>query len=429
MNNSGEKNRITVKQITSSRIFWMVISLLAAFFLWTYVTSTEGVEIEKTLNGVKVEFLGADALRESNGLIVTEQDCTSVNLTLSGVRRVINKLNASAVSATVDLRNVTADGRYSVTYDISYPNGVSAGEVTVVKASEEVINFYVDKLLTRTVPVEGDFTGNTANDYMADENPTFDPLMVRISGPKKAVNSVDHAYININRENLDKTLEYSTTYDLIDADGQVIDNDAIVRETAEVAVTLKVLSTKSVPLDVTIIDGGGATREENTTIVIEPATVTLAGDASVIDSTNKLNIGTIDLSDFASNYSATFTIVPPNDTENLTGVNEATVTVSLVGLNTRSFTVTDENISCINVPDGFSAEIVTRSLGVTVRASEEILDQIKANNLSVVANLEDMENVTAGVYNPAVQVYINGFPEAGVVFDYRVYVSLIEGEG
>ena len=52
-------------RILDSKGFWMVFSLLAAILLWTYVTSTEGVEVEKVFSNVKIVFSGAEALRES----------------------------------------------------------------------------------------------------------------------------------------------------------------------------------------------------------------------------------------------------------------------------------------------------------------------------------------------------------------------------
>ena len=62
MNNTNETNerkKLDLKRITDSRVFWMILSLLTASLLWLYVTTTEGVEVEKTLTGVKIEFLGA----------------------------------------------------------------------------------------------------------------------------------------------------------------------------------------------------------------------------------------------------------------------------------------------------------------------------------------------------------------------------------
>ena len=425
-NGTKERKTLNLKRLTDSRVFWMILSLFAASLLWMYVTTTEGVEVQKTLTGVKIEFLGADAMRASSDLIVTEQDRTTVNLTLSGTRRVLSKLTNSNVTATVNLNNVTADGRYSVSYDIAFPAGVNANEVTVVHTSSDVVNFYVDKLARKTVEVKGAFTGNTAEGYLADESMMFDPLVVAISGPKTVISKVDHAFVAITREEVDRTLSYSTTYSLVDANNNPVEDSSIQRETEEVTVTLNVLSTKEVPLDVTIIDGGGATRDANTRIEITPSSIMLAGDAAAIDSTTKLILGTINLSTFATDFSATYTIIPPNCTENMTGVTEATVTVSITGVATKSFSVNPDNIICINVPDGYDAENITQALNVTVRAPQEVLDRISEVNLRAVADLSNLGTNASGVFTPTVEIKIDGFPEAGCVGEYKIYITLKE---
>ena len=425
-NGTNERKTLNLKRLTDSRIFWMILSLFAASLLWMYVTTTEGVEVQKTLTGVKIEFLGADAMRASSDLIVTEQDRTTVNLTLSGTRRVLSKLTNSNVTATVNLNNVSADGRYSVSYDIAFPAGVNANEVTVVHTSSDVVNFYVDKLARKTIEVKGAFTGNTAEGYLADESMVFDPLVVAISGPKTVISKVDHAFVAITREEVDRTLSYSTTYSLVDADNNPVEDSSIQRETEEVTVTLNVLSTKEVPLDVTIIDGGGATRDANTRIEITPSSIMLAGDAAAIDSTTKLILGTINLATFATDFSATYTIIPPNGTENMTGVTEATVTVSITGVATKSFSVNPDNIICINVPDGYDAENITQELNVTVRAPQEVLDRISEVNLRAVADLSNLGTNASGVFTPTVEIKIDGFPEAGCVGEYKIYITLKE---
>ena len=425
-NGTKERKTLNLKRLTDSRVFWMILSLFAASLLWMYVTTTEGVEVQKTLTGVKIEFLGADAMRASSDLIVTEQDRTTVNLTLSGTRRVLSKLTNSNVTATVNLNNVTADGRYSVSYDLAFPGGVNANEVTVVHTSSDVVNFYVDKLARKTVEVKGAFTGNTAEGYLADESMVFDPLVVAISGPKTVISKVDHAFVAITREEVDRTLSYSTTYSLVDANNNPVEDSSIQRETEEVTVTLNVLSTKEVPLDVTIIDGGGATRDANTRIEITPSSIMLAGDAAAIDSTTKLILGTINLSTFATDFSATYTIIPPNGTENMTGVTEATVTVSITGVATKSFSVNPDNIICINVPDGYDAENITQALNVTVRAPQEVLDRISEVNLRAVADLSNLGTNASGVFTPTVEIKIDGFPEAGCVGEYKIYITLKE---
>ena len=416
-------------RILDSRGFWMAVSLLAAVILWLYVTTTEGVEREMMLSGVKIEFTGAESLRESSGLIVTEQDRTSVNITVKGSRRVLSKINSGNVTAAIDLSRVTTDGRYSVSYSLVYPTGVNPDEIAVVRSSSDVVNFYVDRQVRKTVPVEGRFLGSTAEGYLADENPVFDPMVVTVSGPKTAVSAVDHAYISITRTEVDKTLSYFTTYDLMDADGNVIEDSSVIKETEEISVTLNVQSVKQVPLDINIVSGGGATREENTSIVIDPAYIVLSGDAAAIDSVSKIVLGTVDLSAVNGEYSARYTVVPPDSTENLSGVSEAEVTVSIIGLVSQNFNIGHDNISCINVPEGFNAEIINQALSVTIRAPEEDLARITASHIRAVADLSEVsESNATGFISPAVRIFIDGFPTAGVVGRYSIIVTLTPWE-
>ncbi len=407
----------------------MAVSLLAAVILWLYVTTTEGVEREMMLSGVKIEFTGAESLRESSGLIVTEQDRTSVNITVKGSRRVLSKINSGNVTAAIDLSRVTTDGRYSVSYSLVYPTGVNPDEIAVVRSSSDVVNFYVDRQVRKTVPVEGRFLGSTAEGYLADENPVFDPMVVTVSGPKTAVSAVDHAYISITRTDVDKTLSYYTTYDLMDADGNVIEDSSVIKETEEISVTLNVQSVKQVPLDINIVSGGGATREENTSIVIDPAYIVLSGDAAAIDSVSKIVLGTVDLSAVNGEYSARYTVVPPDSTENLSGVSEAEVTVSIIGLVSQNFNIGHDNISCINVPEGYNAEIINQALSVTIRAPEEDLARITASHIRAVADLSEVsESNATGFISPAVRIFIDGFPTAGVVGRYSIIVTLTPWE-
>jgi hypothetical protein len=187
-----------------------------------------------------------------------------------------------------------------------------------------------------------------------------------------------------------------------------------------VSVTLNVLTIKEVPLSVTLVDGGGATSED-AVVTVEPSTVSLSGAAEVMNGINKLVLGTIDLSTVDASYSQTYTIILPNDTEILSGVKEAKVTVEIKGLSTKKLTVT--NFVCDGVTSGYEAEVITESLEVTVRAKQEILDKIKADNLRAVADLTDIGE-TVGVFSPAVKVFIDGFPSAGVVGPYKISVSL-----
>ena len=171
---------------------------------------------------------------------------------------------------------------------------------------------------------------------------------------------------------------------------------------------------------ITLIEGAGATSA-NTVIKIEPSSITLAGDTSILAGMNKIVLGTIDLTDFTDAFQNTYSIVLDNEVRNLTGITEAKVTVEIIGLETRDFTVT--NLSCINDTEGYKSTIITESLTVTLRGTKEQLDAIQSENIRAVADLKDFKE-SSGTYMVPVKVYVAGYDDVGAIGDVTMSVEI-----
>ena len=194
----------------------------------------------------------------------------------------------------------------------------------------------------------------------------------------------------------------------------------ITCSTDTVKATLPLLMVKEVPLTVDTIEGAGATSA-NTVIKIEPSSITLAGDTSILAGMNKIVLGTIDLTDFTDAFQNTYSIVLDNEVRNLTGITEAKVTVEIIGLETRDFTVT--NLSCINDTEGYKSTIITESLTVTLRGTKEQLDAIQSENIRAVADLKDFKE-SSGTYMVPVKVYVAGYDDVGAIGDVTMSVEI-----
>jgi YbbR domain-containing protein len=142
-------------KLFDSRVFRVIISVLTAFLIWMYFTSTQEEEIELVFNNVKVVFSGAEAMQSSKGFVVTEADTKSVSVLITGTRQNIGKLDSSDLQAVIDLSQVTRAGNNRVSYKIVFPDSVDSTAVTVKSKTPEFIQFFVAKLSTKTVPVKG----------------------------------------------------------------------------------------------------------------------------------------------------------------------------------------------------------------------------------------------------------------------------------
>ena len=122
-------NTARSRGILDSRIFWLILCLCASLVIWLYYTSNYGISKTQTYYGVEVTFTGQDAMRDTLNLVVSEQDTTRVNVTLSGTRRELAKITSDDIKAVVNLSNVTMAGYRTMTYSLSYPSGVNQSNI------------------------------------------------------------------------------------------------------------------------------------------------------------------------------------------------------------------------------------------------------------------------------------------------------------
>jgi len=411
--------RSRMKKIYNSKAFWMIVSLLASLAIWVYVTSVETDESKTTFRGVKVELVGEDILRDSKNLVVTDMDTSTVTVEVVGPRRIIGSLSSAQLVAQVDVSKLSRAAYTSQQYTIVYPDGTDTSKLSENRRTPETINFMVSAQTSKSIQVRGSFDGSLAEGYTA-EMPVFEPSTITITGSEAYLKDVEYAWVTFSKENVDSTYSVETGFTLMDANNEPCSTTGISFSTDVVTATLPLLTLKEVNLDVNIIEGAGATKA-NTKITIDPVSVTLAGDSSLLAGMNKIILATIDLTDFSSTFTETYTIPIDNELKNTTGVTKATVTVEIVGLETKTFRVT--NFSCINATEGYEADIITESKEITLRGTPEALAQIKDENIRAVADLTDYKEST-GTYMPQVRVYVDGFTDVGAIGENTISIEI-----
>ena len=409
-----------------SKLITMIISLLAAFLLWVYVVTIVNPEGEITLSDIPVSFSGEEVLREDQGFVITEGKDVTVTAHFSGKNSDLKKLEQyqEEIVAVVDVSKVRSAKEYTLSYDLTLPNSVQQSAVTVFDRRPSTVSFTVQRLVSKSVEVVGDFSRvEIAEDYMLDSR-SFDYETVTVEGPEDIVSTIQCAQVEMSRTNLDKSVTETLSFTLLDENGNAVDTSMLTTNTDRIEVTLNVVKYKTVPLDVEFIDGGGATGKD-VSYEIDPPTITLSGDSTVLDALNKIVLGNIDLASIKNSTEVKpFAIVIPDGAKNVSGEEQASVTIRIKNKETAVIRAT--NIAFINTPEGYTPNSVTQLVQVTVRASASDIDKISSSSLRVVA---DMTGCTqAGTYQVPVTIYIDGYPDAGVVGEYSIAVTLTRTE-
>lgn len=408
----------TLGKLYDSKLFWIIVSLLGSICLWVYVTSVETEVTETTLYGLPVQFVGEDALRESKGLIISDVSADTVQVTLQGSIRELSKLDERNVTAYIDVTELEARS-YSYPVQLQFPDSVNASDVSIIRRVPDNITFTVENVKQRTIDVMGVFNGTVAEGYVS-EPITTNPSTIDIYGAESVINQVAYALVTIDRQDVSSTITYDSTYQLIDTEGNIMETDGITMSTDQVQVTMVVNVTKEVALSVDILDGGGASVE-NAVVDIEPSSILLSGDAQQLEGINRIVLSTIDLSLVDDTFEETYTIILDNGITNESGVTEATVTVTIRGLEKTEMTI--DNINIIGQTEGTTATLMTQSITVTLRGPAAILEQVRPEDVRAEADMTNFNNRSGQVSVP-VRIYVDGFESIGAVGEYSVIISV-----
>ena len=411
------------KKILNSKWIYAVLSVLLAFVLWLYVGQEANPDVTDTLGRVQVVFSGLESLEE-RGLMISEGEEQTVALRIRATRDVWRRLNQGDTTVTIDVSGITEPGAQSVsitTRNISFPRSITAlDSIDVQYTSPGTVEFTVSRWASKDVPVQGQFNGSVADGYQREDF-SFASETITVSGQEELVNQVDHALVTVSQEEMSTTYMENCSYTLVDANGEPVANAEQLDSSPEtVLATLPIVQLKEVQLTVDIIPGGGAT-EDDVTVEIDPLTITVSGEAADLAELDSISLGEIDLSTVFGTQTEKMPINLDASLTNVSGPAEATVTVRVEGLSTKTLEV--DNIEIINKPAGYEAELVTQSLTVLVRGSQEALDAVTASQIRIVADLAGLD-LSTGTRTVRVRVYLDGSSEVGVVGDYNISISL-----
>ena len=411
-----------IRKIFASKAFYIVFSILASITIWLYVAYIENPNTTIEVKGIKIEFLNEDYVTD-RGFVITKISANTLTLRFNGRRNTVTKLSSGNVMATVDLSKIKNTGVFQLKYDVIYPIDINQSAVSISNLTTNYIEVNVDYLVNKDIPVRGLYDGGVAEGFQAEPIELV-PSTISISGPQEAISKVSYAQVTVNRENINKTVDEDLPFTIMDSDGHELKSDKITYSQDKVRVIIPVVAIKEIPLTVTYLTGAG-TNDTNVTATITPSTINVSGDAETLAGLNQIVLGTIDLTKFAATTTQTFPIVLPNDTKNLTGTAEATVTVTVSGLTTS--TVRTSNIETINTTSGYTATVVTNNLDIVLRGSAEELAKVKPSNIRLVADLVEL-GATKGTFSVMVKVYIDGdYKTVGAIGDYKVTVKLTKG--
>lgn len=405
--------------VRSGKRFNVIVAILISVLLWFYVVNVENPVGDTMLSNVPIIVQGVDQLKEK-GLIVTNLDRETVNLKAVGKRKTFLKLYRSHVTVSVDVSDIDQIGDHKLIGKVLPDSLRSDTSINITEKDNLAVTVTVKKLVTKEVPVTGEFIGAVASGFEA-ESVQVNPSKIEVSGPEDVIGRVTHAAVLIEGENVKKSISQDAPFVLMDEKNNVIQENGLSYRTKTVAAFLPVVRIFDVPLKVEVKNGGGATAED-AALTISPSFIKLSGPEDKLGNLKEIPLGEIDLADVFQNKSMIFPIVLPDGLENRSGATEATVSVTIEHLQMKA--ITANQISIINIPDGREVSLVDDTLQVWVRGKQQELDHVTGDNIRVVVDLKDTQ-LKRGQQRVKVAVYLEGVSNVGIVgTDYSLAITM-----
>ena len=395
-----------MERLRESRWVYILISVLLAVVFWLYIRDTDDPTMSRPIYNVPVQIANERVLEE-RGLTVSGLSQSSLTVEVTGPVSVLNNLTRSNITASVDVSSITETGEHELNCRLILPNNVDTTGAFFPEQSNPV-----------TVTVDVRLEGSVADGYQAG-TPVADPETVELRGSAEQVGRVKRVAAILEADDLDQSFAGKLPLKLLDENGEVITDSSVKLSEDSAYVTMTVGVVKKVKLTVNLLSGGGATAEQ-AKCEISPSTITVVGSEEELKGLTEISLGSIDLSQVVDTATISKPIVLSPTLENADGVTEAQVTVSVEGLSTKTFTVT--NIETVNQPDNYQVDVVTQERVVVIRGSESVLESLDASQIRIVADLSDV--TATGTYPVAATVYLNASDEVGPVGTYTINVNV-----
>jgi YbbR domain-containing protein len=340
-----------------------------------------------------------------------------VGVTLRGTEAALANVVASDLQATLDLG--TADLHRSDPQDLLVRVSVASAGVRVIDKSPATVNVRIEPITSRSVAAQPRFANEPpAGTFAGDAAIT--PNEVKVSGPASQVARIAALYATVLFGDAMTDLVQSVQPLAVDAAGKMI--EGLTVEPALVQVTVPVLptaTTRTVPV-VPAVRGSVANGYWIVRVTVDPAVVTVRGEASVVSGVDQVPTAGIDISGLTDSRTYQVGLLLPAEGTSLLRAAQATVTISVAPLTgTRSFPIVA--VQAVNLASPLSAEFDPPSIGLLLAGP---LPALSAVTLPQVSAVVDAAGKGPGTYAVDVTVRVPAGVTAQSVQPTRVMLTI-----
>lgn len=260
-----------------------IISLLFAIGLWFYIIQVQSPDIERTVKNIPVLFAGQTELENRNLMLINDKEYT-VDLRLRGQRKVLQDLNSTQISVSVDVGNISETGTHSIHANVAVPYG----SISIVSQRPSVINVSVDEIVEAEKEIKVKPFGEPAEGY-AVGTAKMEPAKMKIRGAKSIVSVVDHLFVSVDVSNKSEDISSIESVEFASSSDAVIVSPYVTAKEQDVDVHLEILKKKTVSISPVFASDVNSAEEWYVLDDNSVKSIEVAGASAAIDDLNVIH--------------------------------------------------------------------------------------------------------------------------------------------
>ena len=373
-----------MKKKLTNNLSLKILSLIIAFIIWLVIINVEDPATIGTFGGIPVEVINEDIL-ELEDKAYDIIDGNVVDIEVKGKRSVIENLSRSNFEATADLSQLSVVN--AVEINVSVPG--YSDQVEITQQSVSTMKVSLEDVVTETFRVDIIEKGSLVEGYYINEK-TASPNMIEVTGAESIIEKIKEVTVGVDIANADETYEITSTPQIYDHNGTLMDSEKMELNHEEIDITVNVLRTKIVKLFL-YLEGEPARDFRVANFEYEPKEVEIAGTeeeltrVSNIKGYHNINYAREDIEDEKN-----ITDFIEQDVILIDDNQNAVINVDIEAVEKKDLTFNTSGIKVRNLPENMTLEYDNSgNFVVTVSGLTEQIAEVNRNNLNPYIDLAE----------------------------------------
>ena len=406
--------------LLSDRRVRLAVSILGAIIAWMAVTIVVQPGTTTTISNVPVDYTYDSSVYTSRGLSIVSAPEKNVTLKLSGDGYTIGGLTQADFVVYPDWSGVRDSGEKTLRLRVRSVNTLLNDVSVSIEGSDNTVDVVFDVVEEKTIPVQVTTNYLTIEDGYILYNTSISRESITLSGPSSELSKVSSCTAEVTyKGRLTETVTLDTPLRFYTQSGSEVNFRYTSLEESSVEVTLQVYKTATLPVEVSFINTPRGFDNSVLVYSLSQKNLKVAGPESVIDSLNKISVGSIDLSTFALDKIYEMPIRLPDNIHLLDNISTITVSFDCSRMGTKTMNLPAECVQVINLPSTYQLTVETeRLMNVTLCGPKAALETLTPEQVVIEINANDF-SVALGQQNIACKLYV---PSNGRIFALGSYV-------